>query len=254
MGDLRANSGPMAGDVRSRPPRRLTGIGAVTNVGARRESDRAALVPEPRCDPLAMRLLRRTTNIMASAVGLALSSPVLGVIGILIALDSRGAPIYGSWRLTVGGRRFRCWKFRTMYMDSETRLARHLAQNPDARAEFEQFHKLAHDPRVTRVGHFLRATSLDELPQLVNVLSGEMSLVGPRPYLVQELVHTPEASDILAVKPGITGIWQVSGRNELTFRQRLRMERFYSHHRSLVWDAQILARTVGVVLNRRGAR
>lgn len=199
-------------------------------------------------------VLRRSVDVIAGAVGLVVLAPMFALIALLVRLETPGDPIYGSWRLTTRGRRFRCWKFRTMHSDSDQRLAQLLASAPDARLEFERFHKLGQDPRVTRIGRLLRASSLDEIPQLFNVLVGEMSLVGPRPYLVRELQGLPERHDILAVKPGITGLWQVSGRNELTFRQRLRIELFYSRRQSLGWDAALLARTVSVVVRRRGAR
>ena len=199
-------------------------------------------------------LIRRALDIFSSLVGLIVLAPLLLVIALAISLDSRGAPFYGSWRLTYGGRAFRCWKYRSMYRDSHSRLSKLVASDPSARDEWDRFHKLTHDPRVTRMGRLLRATSLDELPQLVNVLLGQMSLVGPRPYLMDELAGLPEAEDILSVRPGITGLWQVSGRNELTFRQRLRIERFYTQRRSLGWDVALLARTVNAVVQRRGAR
>lgn len=196
---------------------------------------------------------RRTFDIGISLIGLVVMAPVFLLIGVLIAVESRGPIVHRSRRLGRGGRLFRCLKFRTMHVDAGKRLEDFLASDPIARGEYERFHKLIKDPRVTRIGRALRASSLDELPQLINVLAGDMSIVGPRPYLTAELENHPAAEKILEVKPGITGLWQVSGRSERTFRQRIRLESFYATRQSLGWDTRLLLRTLPVVMRRKGA-
>ncbi len=167
-----------------------------------------------------------------------------------------GAPIFfGHYRVGRGGKLFRCLKFRTMYRESEQMLADLLRDSAEARAEWQRDQKLSNDPRITPVGHFLRRTSLDELPQLFNVLRGEMVLVGPRPITVSELTRYGRVRwHYLSVRPGITGLWQVSGRNDTTYDERVALDRSYVEKRSVWLDLQILFKTVGVVLSRDGAR
>ena len=149
---------------------------------------------------------------------------------------------------------FSCMKFRTMAPDAEALLQRMLDEDPKAHEEYRKYHKLRDDPRVTRVGRFLRKTSLDELPQLWNVLRGEMSLVGPRPYLPRESAEIGVTqSEILRVHPGITGLWQVSGRNHTSFEERVRIDAYYVRNWSIWLDLVLLARTIKSVLNSRGA-
>ena len=141
-----------------------------------------------------------------------------------------------------------------MYMDAEDRLQHILESDPVLKAEFEIFHKLRNDPRVTQAGRFLRRWSLDELPQLINVVRGEMNLVGPRAYIPAERTRMKDSAEIiLSRKPGLTGLWQVSGRNDISFCERVNLERWYVQHRSPWLDTKILFRTVGVVLGGRGA-
>nr|WP_245526776.1 undecaprenyl-phosphate galactose phosphotransferase WbaP [Marinithermus hydrothermalis] len=200
------------------------------------------------------RLVKRFLDLAATVVGGVLVLPLMLLIALFIKLDSPGPVFYLQDRLGKDGRRFKAIKFRTMYGDGEKRLAELLAQNPELRAEYELYHKLRNDPRVTRFGRVLRKLSLDELPQLWNVLKGEMSLVGPRAYLPRELPKMSGAEGaILKVMPGITGIWQVSGRNEVTFRERLNMDMYYVRNWSVWLDLYILARTVWVVLFGKGA-
>ncbi len=185
---------------------------------------------------------------------LVLLSPVMGLVAFLIWRRD-GAPIFfGHYRVGHDGRMFRCMKFRTMLRDSEPVLAALLASNPQARAEWERDQKLSNDPRITPVGNFLRRTSLDELPQLINVLRGEMSLVGPRPITVGELTrYGPARWHYLSVRPGITGLWQVSGRNTLSYAQRVAFDKHYVEKRTAWLDLRILMKTVHVVLAREGA-
>ena len=199
--------------------------------------------------------LKRTFDmIVATAAGIVLA-PLLALAALAIRLDSPGPALFVQNRLGRRWRQFRCLKFRTMYVDNDRRLREHLAHDAGARAEWKQFAKLkSFDPRVTRVGRLLRRLSLDELPQLINVMSGHMSLVGPRPYLPSETQRMGDfAETILKAPPGLTGLWQVSGRNQLTFDQRLRLDEYYVRNWSLWMDIIVLVKTVSAVLQRQGA-
>jgi Undecaprenyl-phosphate galactose phosphotransferase WbaP len=192
-------------------------------------------------------------DIVITAIGLVLALPLLVPLAIMIRLDSPGSAFHRQKRLGQDGVRFEALKFRTMFVDAEARLSDVLASDPALRAEYEESHKLVRDPRVTRVGRFLRKFSLDEVPQLWNVLMGDMSLVGPRPYLEREIPDMAQKeSVILRVKPGITGIWQVTVRNESTFEQRLQLDVEYVRNWSPWLDLYILARTVPVVFGGTG--
>lgn len=172
-----------------------------------------------------------------------------------IKKDSPGDAIYSGKRLGRRGKLFPCYKFRSMYVNGDEILEKYYAENPEKKAEYEKYHKLDDDPRVTPFGAFIRRTSIDELPQLWNVFLGDMSLVGPRPYLPQELAEMGEAAEtILRVKPGITGYWQVNGRSNVDFESRLLMDVWYVKNRTLWMDVQLLWQTVGVVLMKKGAK
>jgi len=200
------------------------------------------------------RVVKRALDFFLAAVGGLVALPFIGLIALLIKLDSPGRAFYLQERLGRDGRLFKAVKFRTMYGDGEARLAKLLEQDPALREEYELYHKLRNDPRVTRVGRILRKLSLDELPQLWNVLKGEMSLVGPRAYLPRELPKMAGSERIiLKVLPGITGLWQVSGRNEVPFKERLELDAYYVRNWSVWLDLYILARTVWVVLFGKGA-
>lgn len=191
----------------------------------------------------------------AAAVLLILFSPVMLVIAWSIwRLD--GSPVlFAHHRVGHGGRVFRCFKFRSMRLDSAQMLAELLRTDPVAREQWHRDQKLTNDPRITPIGQFLRRSSLDELPQLFNVLRGEMRLVGPRPVTVVELRRYGAARwHYLCVRPGVTGLWQVSGRNDTTYEERVTLDRTYVEQRSWWFDIVILFRTVRVVLNRSGAR
>lgn len=167
-----------------------------------------------------------------------------------------GLPVFfAHYRVGQDGKLFRCLKFRTMYRESEQMLAALLRDDPVARAEWQKDQKLTHDPRITPLGHFLRRTSLDELPQLFNVLRGDMSLVGPRPITVGELTRYGRVRwHYLSVRPGMTGLWQVSGRNNTSYDERVALDRQYVETHSLWMDLRILVKTIGVVVARDGAR
>lgn len=198
---------------------------------------------------------KRLIDLFLGLVLLSVTLPLFLLLAILVKLDSPGPVIYADRRLGQGGRIFRCYKFRTMYTQSIGLLKKHWQDNPESKEEWDRYGKLKqHDPRVTRWGKWLRKSSLDELPQLWNVIKGEMSLVGPRPYLVDEKPAMGEyAEAILSVNPGITGLWQVSGRNELEFGERLQIDFHYVNHRNYGLDCRILLRTVAAVISRKGA-
>ena len=216
--------------------------GAVQGMSAR---DRAAgLLP----------LAKRAMDIAIAGTALILAAPFFIVVSLLVRADG-GPAFYAHPRVGRGGTIFGCLKFRSMVVDSKERLEALLAADPAARAEWEQTRKLRHDPRVTRIGRFLRATSLDELPQLINVLRGEMSVVGPRPVTQAELdsYYGAAAAHYLTVRPGITGLWQVSGRSETSYDQRVALDVAYVSQPSLLADIRILLKTPVAVLSRRGA-
>jgi Undecaprenyl-phosphate galactose phosphotransferase WbaP len=199
------------------------------------------------------RAIKRGIDIFGAVFGLLVLSPLLLALGLWVRLDTRGPALYRSERVGEEGEVFKCLKFRTMAVDAEARLEELITKNTSIREEYELFHKLDDDPRVTRAGRFLRKYSLDELPQLFNVLLGEMSLVGPRPYLTRELpLMTSHKDIILQAKPGMTGYWQVSERNDVTFADRLEMEAHYVRNWSIWWDIVILAKTVPAMLEKRG--
>ena len=201
------------------------------------------------------RAVKRTVDIVGSGLALLLLFPVLAAIYTWIRLDSSGPALYRSKRVGQRGEPFWCFKFRSMHLDAETQLERLFEQDPRYRLEYEMFHKLNDDPRITRAGQVLRKYSLDELPQLLNVFIGEMSLVGPRPYLMNELVNIPESNKIVfEAKPGMTGHWQVSERNNVRFEERLWMEEHYVRNWSVWWDFILLCETVQVVIKPNGAR
>jgi len=181
--------------------------------------------------------------------------PVLAVIAVAIKLDSKGPIFHTASRIGKRNVDFKCFKFRTMYSNNDEILQKFLSQNPEAKAEWDVYKKIkGEDPRVTKIGRILRKTSLDELPQIFNVLNGTMSLVGPRPYLPKEKIDMQRYIDIIPLaKPGITGLWQVSGRNEVSFEQRQVLDSWYVYNWSVWFDITILMKTVKVLLFRKGA-
>jgi lipopolysaccharide/colanic/teichoic acid biosynthesis glycosyltransferase len=193
---------------------------------------------------------KRALDLAGSALLLATSLPVLLLAALAIRLESEGPVFFGQLRCGRGGRRFRMWKLRTMTHDAEARKHGLLHLNEMDGPVF----KIRRDPRVTRVGRLLRRYSVDEIPQLWNVLRGEMSLVGPRPPLPEEVIqYSPRERRRLAVRPGLTGLWQVSGRSELCFDEWMRLDLEYVGRASLALDLRILARTIPAVLRARGA-
>lgn len=186
-------------------------------------------------------------------IALILLIPLMAAVALAIFVQDGGPVVFAHERVGRDRRPFRCLKFRSMAKDAEVRLAELLAHDPAAREEWAKDHKLRNDPRVTRLGAILRKSSLDELPQLINVIRGEMSLVGPRPIVNAEVAkYGRRIRHYYAVKPGITGLWQVSGRNDVSYRRRVAMDCVYARRRSAVLDAWLIARTIPAVLVRRG--
>ncbi|GEM45259.1 undecaprenyl-phosphate galactose phosphotransferase WbaP [Deinococcus cellulosilyticus] len=200
------------------------------------------------------RFIKRVLDILLVLLGGIVALPAMLIIALAIKLDSKGPAVYRARRIGVDGRMFDCLKFRSMYQDADQRLKDILASDPELRAEFEATHKLKDDPRVTRVGNFLRKTSLDELPQIWNVLIGDMSLVGPRPIVTAEIEKYGDIFEVYKqVRPGITGYWQVHGRSDTTYEERVNMDLFYVSNWSPWLDLVILIKTVDVVLRGKGA-
>jgi Undecaprenyl-phosphate galactose phosphotransferase WbaP len=208
------------------------------------ERDRKAFFP----------IAKRALDIIAAGLGLVLLSPFFLIVALMVRADG-GPAFFAHQRVGRGGKLFGCLKFRSMVIDSQARLEALLASDPAARAEWEATRKLKNDPRITRIGRFLRSTSLDELPQLINVLLGEMSLVGPRPVQEAEIdrYYGASAAHYMAVRPGITGLWQVSGRSETSYESRVALDVSYVSRPSLLADLSILLRTPVAVVSRRGA-
>lgn len=196
---------------------------------------------------------KRAVDLVTASVALVVFFPVLLAIAALIRLTMRGPVLFRQNRVGYKGRPFRCYKFRTMYEDAEESLELYLAQNPAAAHEWAQKQKLQHDPRVTPLGRLLRKSSLDELPQLWNVLRGDMSCIGPRPILESELARYGEfAADYTKARPGITGLWQVSGRSRLTYEERVEIDRTYANSWSMQLDFWIVPQTVPALLRLDG--
>ena len=195
---------------------------------------------------------KRALDISIVLVSIVFVAPIIAFCAVIIALDG-GAPFFGHMRVGQNGREFRCWKIRSMVVDAQSRLAAHLEADPEARAEWEATRKLTNDPRITRFGQFLRKSSLDELPQLLNVLLGQMSIVGPRPVPRDELaMYGSSRQAYLAMRPGITGLWQVSGRNDVSYAERIAMDQAYQKSCSFKLDLVIIFKTFGAVLGRSG--
>lgn len=200
------------------------------------------------------RIMKRIFDIVATVCGGILILPILAIVAVLIYLDSPGPIVFGHKRVGQGGKEFPCYKFRSMVPNAQEALEVYLKENPAAREEWERDFKLKDDPRVTRIGKFLRKTSLDELPQLWNVLIGNMSLVGPRPIVRDEIVKYGDyINDFYLVTPGITGVWQVSGRSDTTYEERVLMDSWYVHNWSVWIDIVYLLKTVLVVYKAKGA-
>lgn len=200
------------------------------------------------------RFVKRIFDIFLSILLLPLLLPLIGIVGILIKLETPGPAIYLHQRIGKNGKIFSCFKFRTMHKDAEELLKDILQSNENMRKEWEETWKLKDDPRVTKIGKFLRKTSLDELPQIFNVLKGDMSFIGPRPYLLREKKYINESLPIItSINPGITGLWQVSGRSNIGYKYRIKLDTWYVMNWSLWLDIVILFKTLKVVIRGEGA-
>ena len=195
------------------------------------------------------RTLKRIGDIIFSLIVLTLGSPIFISIAILVKLSSPGSVFYIQKRVGRNYREFGCIKFRTMYKDADDLLPNLLEKYPLMRKEFEKDFKLRQDPRITKLGRFLRRSSLDELPQFFNVLKGEMSVVGPRPIVSNEIIkYSLFMEEVISVRPGLTGLWQVSGRNNLSYKKRVELDLFYARNRNFILDLEIIILTLGVLL------
>ncbi|MDX1977866.1 MAG: sugar transferase [Pseudanabaenaceae cyanobacterium bins.68] len=196
---------------------------------------------------------KRIFDILFALSVLIIFSPVYLLLALLIQLSSPGPVLYVQARVGKNGRLFNCMKFRTMVVNADQVLEQLLDRCPASRAEFEHCYKLKQDPRITPIGKWLRMTSLDEFPQFWNVLIGDMSIVGPRPLVPEELPKYGEAIDqVLTIRPGITGLWQVSGRNDIPYEQRVQIDTRYVRRHSIFLDLEIIFKTIGVVIFPKG--
>ncbi|MBW3042496.1 sugar transferase [Prochlorococcus marinus] len=195
------------------------------------------------------RSLKRIGDVVFSLLVLTLGSPIFILIAILVKLSSPGSIFYIQKRVGRNYREFGCIKFRTMYKDADELLPNLLEKYPLMRKEFEKDFKLRRDPRITKLGRFLRRSSLDELPQFFNVLKGEMSVVGPRPIVSAEInKYSLFMEEVISVRPGLTGLWQVSGRNNLSYKKRVQLDLVYARNRNFILDLEIIILTLGVLL------
>jgi exopolysaccharide production protein ExoY len=198
--------------------------------------------------------MKRVFDIVFSAAAIIVLSPLLIGLALMIRFSDGGPAFYGHTRVGHGGRLFKCWKFRSMAADSSRLFDEHLAASSEARHEWQTYGKLRNDPRVTPLGHILRKYSLDELPQLFNILLGEMSVVGPRPVAIEELAYYGSSKRYYRqCRPGLTGLWQVSGRSDLGYDKRVALDRCYITHWSMLLDISLIFRTFSVVLKGRGS-
>ena len=201
------------------------------------------------------RIVKRTVDIFGGIFGIIALIPLTLIIWIANFISGdRGPLFYSQERIGKDGKKFKMYKFRSMVVGADEILKTYLEENEEARKEFKKYKKMKNDPRVTKIGNFIRKTSLDEFPQFINVLKGDMSLVGPRPYMEREKEDmTYFYKYIVSCKPGVTGLWQVSGRSECTFDERMKLDMEYFRKNSLRADLKILGKTVGNIVKREGA-
>jgi Undecaprenyl-phosphate galactose phosphotransferase WbaP len=200
------------------------------------------------------KLAKRALDLTIALLAAPLVLPLVALFALLIKLQDAGPAFYANERLGYGAKKFKAWKLRSMVMNGDHVLHKHLEKNPAERAHWQATQKLKHDPRITRIGRFIRKTSIDELPQLWNVFIGEMSVVGPRPILENQVeMYGSSFSLYKQVRPGITGLWQVSGRNHLSFAERVTLDKYVIQNWSVWLDIYILARTFGALLTAHGA-
>lgn len=198
--------------------------------------------------------VKRGFDIVGASAALILLSPLLLMLSLLVKFSDGGAVFYGHRRIGRGGRIFQCLKFRTMVENGDEVLEAHFAAFPECREEWDATRKLKNDPRVTRAGQVLRKLSLDELPQIINILQGDMSIVGPRPVVKDELdIYGPCAVFYLKSRPGLTGLWQISGRNDTSYAKRVALDRHYVENWSFSTDLLIIIKTIPAVCTSRGS-
>lgn len=215
---------------------------------------RRALVESAARDKAAAEWLGRVLDLAIAMIAVVALAPLIVLAALAVMIENKGPILFAHQRIGREGRTFFVLKFRTMAVDGERILKEHFAANPQAAIEWESDRKLRRDPRVSSLGRYLRASSIDELPQLINVLRGDMSIVGPRPIVLEEV---PRYGDYFAaycsVRPGITGVWQVSGRNNISYQRRVEMDALYARRKSILLDIKLMAATVPAVLARRGS-
>jgi exopolysaccharide production protein ExoY len=235
---------PVGGNVAALPfAAPVTGLSGAPSTGAA-----SAPLAEPLREPLGG-LAKRAIDVVLAGLLLLLSAPVMLLVAAAIRILMGGPVVFGHKRIGYRGCAFVCYKFRTMAGNAQELLERHLAENPDAAREWQASRKLSNDPRITALGRILRKSSLDELPQLLNVLTGDMSLIGPRPIVPDELAHYGRhAHAYLRARPGITGMWQTNGRSSVSYRTRVACDRCYARHWSLRLDLKLLLKTIPAVL------
>lgn len=202
------------------------------------------------------KVIKRGIDVLGGLVGCVLLVPItVGVyIARIVLKENDGPMFYEHLRYGKGGKKFRIYKFRSMCIDADKKLKSYLEQNEEARKEFEENHKLKDDPRITKLGKFIRKTSIDELPQFINVLKGDMSLIGPRPIVDGEIEKYGDNRDkFLSVRPGLTGYWAANGRSDITYEERMKMELYYVDNISFKLDVQIFFKTIVSVIKKEGA-
>lgn len=220
------------------------------------EEEIKPIIVKKRKENIAFRITKRAIDILAGLVGTILLIPITVLVWFvrLIKKENTGPIFFEQLRIGKNGKQFRMYKYRSMCMNADETLKKYLEENEAARKEYKKYKKLKNDPRITKVGCFLRKTSLDEFPQFLNVLKGDMSLVGPRPYLPREQKDMGEYySSIIKVKPGITGPWQIRGRNKLDFEDRMKLDIEYVNNMSIKEDIKMVWRTVRKVVKKDGA-
>ena len=220
--------------------------------------DRAQVIPFPQeATHFAVEHIpwKRLFDIVFSLTVLLVGTPIFLLIAGCVAITSRGGVVYGHKRVGRGGKTFRCYKFRTMHHNAAERLKELLDSDPEVKKEWETTFKLKNDPRITKFGAFLRKTSLDELPQFFNVLKGDLSVVGPRPVMHEELnAHFgAKATKILSIRPGITGLWQVSGRSQTSYEDRVKLDEEYVERKSPWLDLLLICKTIPAIFSAKGA-
>ncbi len=201
-------------------------------------------------------ITKRCIDILAGIVGLIILIPMTIAIYIikLVKKENDGPLFYEQLRIGKNGKKYKFYKYRTMCINADEKLAKYLEENEEARREYKKYKKLKNDPRISKFGNILRKTSIDEFPQFINIIKGDMSLVGPRPYMLREQEEMGRYYSIITkCKPGLTGYWQVNGRSNTSFEDRLELDEYYVEHRSTILDLKIILKTIGQIIKKNGA-